>query len=147
MATVNVLSTNAIAQAFPNSPSTRLRNVRLLVAVVAGQAGYFDPATGKAGLCNTATAGKQQFRGIFMRSGGATDVVTFLSRGELYGFDLSGSNFDDIIYAQDTDGAIGTAPGTKAVPIGRVVGLTDGIGYGASPTKVLLVAESTLANF
>lgn len=145
MATVNVISAQAISQTFPGVPANRLRNVRLLVAVTAGQAGYLDPTTGKYGLCNTNTSGKQQFRGIFMRAGAAGDVVAMMSQGEIDGFDLSGSNFDDILYAQDTDGLIGTAAGTKNVPIGRVVSLADG--FGTTQSKALLLQAAAPPNF
>lgn len=143
MAAIAVVSANAIAQAFPNSPATRLRNWRLLVAGTAGQAVYCDPTTGRAGLCNTATSGHEQFRGILMASGGAGDVRAVLEQGEVVGFNLTGIAYDAIIYANDVDGQIGTAAGTKSVPIGRVKALTDG----SLGTPVILIASTTLSNY
>jgi hypothetical protein len=144
MAALTVLA-SGIAQVFPNMPGTRLRNKRTLVAMTVAQAVYADPTTGKVGLCNTATAGKQQFRGIVMRTAAAGDVPAVLEEGEVVGFDLSGTNFDDLIYAQDTDGVLGTTAGTKSVPVGRVVALSDG--FGPTVTKVLRIGMNTLANY
>lgn len=144
MATVAVTSANAVAQLFPGLPGTRARNRRALVAITAGQAVYTDPTTGSVGLCATNTSGAHNFDGIAMRTVGAGDVVVVVSDGEVGGFSLSGSNYGDLIYAQDTAGAVGTAAGTTSVVIGLVVPLADGA-FGGSPSKVLRVITNHAA--
>lgn len=103
-------------------------------------------AAGRVVRCNTATAGKQQARGIALETLGEGQGVDVLEEGFVAGFDLSGLAYDALVYAQDSDGAAGDAPGTKAVPIGRVVPLADRDAAG-NPSKVLYARFSATTNY
>jgi hypothetical protein len=146
MAAVAVTSVNAVAQLFPGLPGTVARNRKLLVAVTAGQSVYIDPTTGSAGLTSTNTAGAHNHTGIAMRTGGIGDVVVVVEEGEIGGFNLSASNYNDLIYAQDIAGNIGTTAGTTTVVIGRVVPLTDGV-FGNTASKVLRLIRNQITTF
>lgn len=94
-------------------------------AVTALQAAYLA-TTGKFGIAGANAAGKQQFRGVFLRSGAAGEVVPLLVRGHVYGFTVSGVAYDTILYLSDTPGSLGDAAGTKSVPAARIVPMPDG---------------------
>ena len=92
-------------------------------AITQGQPVYIL-STGKVGVANALTAGKQQFRGIAMNGGGAGSAIDVCSEGELAGFTLPG-NPDAVIYLSDTAGTLADAAGTKSVPVGRIVSRSD----------------------
>jgi hypothetical protein len=128
---------------FPQS-GARIRNYVCLVAINAGQGVYRDPTTGKAGLADAGVAGAtQQFRGVALTTGGIGDTIKVLEEGEVYGYDLSGSNYDDLIYLDAAGQLATTANGTKTVQVGRVTCLTDL----AVRTKVLFVRARMEANW
>lgn len=106
--------------------------VILAETVTAGQSAY-QLTTGKFGLSGAAAAGKEQFRGFFLRGGAAGEVVPLLVRGHVYGFTISQA-YDAILYQSNTLGAIADAAGTKSVPVARVVPLPD-----SNLTKVVFV--------
>ena len=136
MSAISVTTANAVDQLYPGLPGTRARNRKTLVAFTAGQIGYTDPTKGSMGLTATNTSGAHNFSGMAMRTCAAGDTIAFVSEGEVGGFNLSGLNYGDLVYAQDTAGAIGTAAGTTSVVIGCVEPLTDGV-FGNTPSKVL----------
>jgi hypothetical protein len=108
-------------------------------ALTAGQAVYQVAASGKAGLADANAAGQQQFRGIALNAAGAGQAVSVLKKGHVYGFDLSGMDYDDPAYLSDTAGTLADAAGTMSVNAGRVVALPD-----ASASKVLYVEADWL---
>ena len=108
-------------------------------AITAGQAVYQTTA-GKVGVADANVAGKQQFRGIALKSVGAGQAVSVLKKGTLAGFDLSSLNRDAILYLSDTAGAMAdAASATKTVNCGRVISLSD-----SSLTKCLFVQADWL---
>lgn len=112
------------------------------VAITAGQPLYIIAATGKYGICDANDSGKEQFRGVALKTVGAGQALSILKRGRMYGLDLSGLSYDDIVYESDTAGGYDTAAGTKTVRIGRVVPLSD-----STPTKVLYVDADYRTNW
>lgn len=114
--------------------------VALSANIAAGTPIYIDPTTGKVGVADANDAGKEQVRGIVFRSNGLNVDVCEL--GELYGFDLSGNNYDDILYLSDTAGKLSTTAGTKTVAVGRVAPMSDN-----DKTKVLRVFVKRDANW
>lgn len=109
-------------------------------AITAGQAVYLDGTTRKALIADANVAGKQQFRGIAMKTVGAGQAVSVLKKGLVEGFDLSGLAGDAIAYLSDTAGALADAASvTKTVNCGRVVALTD-----ANLSKVMYIEADWL---
>ena len=102
-------------------------------SVVAGKPVYLA-SSGKFGIADANAAGKQQVRGIALKSVGAGQAFSILKRGHMSGATLSGMAYNSQAYLSDTAGALADAAGTLRVPVGRVVPLTD-----ASLTKVLYV--------
>jgi len=105
----------------------------LTEAVTAGEPVY-QLSTGKYGRADANAAGKQQVRGIALKTGAANQAVPIMRRGYLTGYTLSGMNYDAKAYLSDTVGSLADAAGTMTVPVGRVAALTD-----SSLTKVLYV--------
>ena len=103
-------------------------------------------AAGRVVRCNTATGGKQQARGIALETLNEGQGVDILEEGFVAGFDLTNLGYDALVYAQDTDGALGDAGGTKVVPVGRCVPLADRDAAG-NPSKVLYVRFSATTNY
>lgn len=102
-------------------------------AITAGQPVY-QTSAGKAGIADANAAGKQQFRGIALKTVAAGKACPVLVRGFIAGYVLSGVAYDGIVYLSDTAGSLDDAAGTMTVNCGRVVGLTDN-----DITKVLFV--------
>src|SRR3990172_3050634 len=92
-------------------------SVLLAEAVTVLEAAY-QLATG-FGIADANASGKQQFRGIFMQSGAAGDVVRLLKRGAVYGFTVAALDGDAPLYLSDTVGDLDTAVGTMTVVCGR----------------------------
>lgn len=104
------------------------------VALSAGQAIQFN-ANGKAALADAnAGSGAEKARGLVLGSVGIGQGVSYVLRGRVTGFDLSGLAYGALVYLSDTAGELSDTPSTtNAVPVGRVVPLSDG----GTPTKVL----------
>ncbi len=102
-------------------------------AITAGQPVY-QTSAGKAGIADANASGKQQFRGIALKTTAAGKACPVLVRGYIAGYVLSGVAYDGIVYLSDTAGSLDDAAGTMTVNCGRVVGLTD-----PDITKVLFV--------
>jgi hypothetical protein len=124
--------------AMVNPDFCETKEVVLAEAATAGQALYLT-SSGTYGLADANAAGKQQIRGIALEAGGAGQGVTMLELGELYGYDLSGLAYDDLVYLSDTAGALADAAGTMTVQCGRVVPMPD-----SDKTKVLSFAIDRL---
>jgi hypothetical protein len=107
--------------------------------ITAGQAVYITSA-GKAGVADANGSGTTQYRGIALTGGGAGQAIDVLVHGAVYGFDLSGLNYDAATYLSDTVGALDTASGSLAVNTGRVMALNDT----GNLTKVLYVQADWL---
>jgi hypothetical protein len=108
-----------------------IMDVILTEAVEAGQPLY-QLSTGKFGLADANGAGKQQIRGLALKSGAAGQAVSMLKKGHVAGFAVSGMNADAAVYLSDTVGELADGAGTMTVNCGRVTVLTD-----STPTKVL----------
>ncbi|GIK42439.1 MAG: hypothetical protein BroJett011_62720 [Chloroflexota bacterium] len=103
-------------------------------AITAGQAIYQN-TSGKADLADANGSGTLQFRGVALKTVGAGDAVDVCEDGEVYGFDLSGLNYDALVYLSNTAGALADGAGGTSVVCGRVNALTDN----PTLTKVLRV--------
>lgn len=124
MATVALTTAGKCTALFPDRPPTVIRNKIAAEALTAGNAVYYTTA-GKAGIADATSAGKEQFRGIALRSVGAGEPCSILEEGECSGFAVSAINCDALLYL-DTAGAIADAAnGTKTVAVARVEALAD----------------------
>jgi hypothetical protein len=141
MAAVTVTAAK-VAPVYPNSTSTLIRDFTALEDITAGQSLYIDPTTGKVGLCDANSAGKEQFIGIALSTKKAGETLKVIVRGEVYGFTLTG-NYASLVYQGDTAGELAdAASGTKTVDVGKVMPIND-----PSKTKVLFVTADLLRNW
>jgi hypothetical protein len=99
--------------------------------ITAGQSLFID-TDGKAQLADANASGEQQTRYLALEGGGAGSAINALRRGRVFGFTITQA-YDAPIFQSDTVGALADAAGTLEVPVGIVVGLTDG----STITKVL----------
>ena len=125
-----------VGACFPHS--AEIVDLIAVEAITAGKAVYQTTA-GKAGIADANASGKQQFRGIALNAAAAGSAVSVLKTGHVYGFALSGLDYDVLVYLSDTAGALADANGTMTVNAGRVVALSD-----ADLTKVLYVTADWL---
>lgn len=100
--------------------------------ITAGES-LFQDTDGKAQLADANASGEQQTRYLALEGASAGYALNALRRGRVYGFDLDSQAYDAPIFQSDTVGVLADAAGTLEVPVGIVVGLTDG----TSVTKVL----------
>jgi hypothetical protein len=104
-------------------------------AITKGQAvalatdGTVDPADASAGGGYL----YEQVVGVALNAGAAGQAIDVVSRGEVYGFTVSGMDSGDIVYVSDTAGSLDTAAGTVTVIVGRIAPLMDG----ATVTEVI----------
>lgn len=108
-------------------------------AITVGQAVY-QLANGKVGVAGAAAAGKQQFRGLALKSVPAGSGVTVLKEGLVWGFAVSGLNADAPVFLSNTLGALGDTVGTMTVSAGRVLSIPEVGG----PVKALYVCADWL---
>jgi hypothetical protein len=129
-----------VAAVFPHSAIDESYDIIAGVAVTAGQV-IFQNGSGKAALADAnAGSGAERAIGLALRTKGAGQGLTYLIRGRVYGFDLSGLAYGAQVYLSDTAGAISDTPSTtNSVAIGRVVPLSD-----SDITKVLEVSFATV---
>lgn len=93
-------------------------------------------ATGYIVLADASTSAANNCRGIALTGGTAGEPLTYLMQGSVYGFTLTGANFDEQIFLSNTAGALDDAAGGDvAVAVGRVFPVHDG----TTPAKVLFV--------
>lgn len=116
------LTAAQVAPIFPRKAD--IRDVVLTEAVTRGQVVY-QLTTGKFGVADANVAGKQQARGIALKTGAANEVISILVAGYCYGFTVSGLNGDALLYLSDTAGALADSAGTLSVLCGRVTIMTD----------------------
>ena len=130
------IGSNGISIVFANEAD--IRDIKAVEAITAGQAVYVTTA-GKAGVADANAAGKQQFRGIALKSVAAGEICPVLTEGYLSGYDLSGVAYDGAVYLSDTAGKLADGVGTMTVNCGRVTNLAD-----ADLTKILFVKADWL---
>jgi len=137
------VTSGQVSPARPMDQDTIIRPYIAAAAITAGQLVYVN-SSGLVDLCNTASAGKQQCRGVALQTVGAQQGVDVLQRGEVEGFAISSLAYDVQVYASDTAGNLDTAVGTKTVPIGRVMATTTKDSSGN--IKKLLHIQTDLIN-
>ncbi len=108
-------------------------------SITAGQAVYFDATAGTLKLADANGSGTLQFRGIALNTVGAGQAVSYVKRGRLYGFAVTGLNYDAALYLSNTAGALGDSAGATSINCGRVVPLSD-----SSLTKVVYIEADWL---
>lgn len=145
MAALNVLSTAQVAPVFLDQ--CRIRSYLVAPGGVRAGQGVYVTAAGVVAPMNTATSGHEQFRGIALETYGPGQAVDVLEEGFVAGYDLSAVAFDALVYGQDADGVLGTAAGTKSVPVGRVVPLSDRDPSTGQPSKLIYVRSSATTNY
>ena len=122
MAAIAILTGRLVEPCFPHLAT--LYPILANETLANGQAVYLA-STGKYGKAGAATAGKQQFRGIVLEARGANQGGSLITKGKVWGFDLSGLAYDALVYLSDTLGGYADAAGTMTVIVGRVAPLTD----------------------
>ena len=107
-------------------------------AITAGMAVRLDTSTGKFTKANGSTAPEARIYGIATKTVAAGMPVTAIRQGVMDGWDLSGLNYDAVVYLSDTDGRLGDSAGTVSTVVGRVIpGSSEAVGTALS--KLLLV--------
>ncbi len=107
-------------------------------AITAGMAVRLDTSTGKFTKANGSSTTENRIYGIATKTVAAGMPVTAVRQGVMDGWDLSGLNYDAVVYLSDTDGRLGDSAGTVSTVVGRVIpGTSEAVGTGFS--KLLLV--------
>lgn len=125
------IGSNGVSVVFGNV--AEIRDFIAVEAITAGQPVYITSA-GKVGIADANAAGKQQFRGIALKSTAIGKACPVLKRGYLGGFVLTGVAYDGQVFLSDTVGSLADAAGTMSVVCGRVSCLAD-----PDLTKILYV--------
>lgn len=73
--------------------------------------------------CDIDLAGVDEPRGVALEAGSAGQVISIVKRGMITGVDLGGLNYDALVYASTTAGAM--ADDAVDEIVGRVIPLTD----------------------
>lgn len=108
------------------------------VALTAGQLVYFN-SSGKLVLTDADSAGTALCDGMCLESCGAGQATTYLVRGHVAGFTLTGA-YRALVYASDVAGGLDTAAGTVSLTVGRVWPMSD-----SDFTKVLYFYAPSLS--
>lgn len=132
-----VITVTAAQVGRPNMPKDEVYTFVAHAAIEAGDAVY-QRTDGKVDLADADDAGKQQFRGIALVKTAASQPVTVMKKGMIFGFDVQSLDADARVYVSDTAGKLDTAAGTLSVTAGRVMGTTD-INASGAVVKVLFV--------
>ncbi len=121
MAALTVISTAQVAVVFVGQ--CRIRTYLVAPGGIKAGQGVYVTAAGQVAPMNTATAGHEQFRGIALETSGPGQGVDVLEEGFIAGFDLSALVPYDALDLRPGHrrGARDRTPGTKSVPVGRVV--------------------------
>lgn len=148
-----VISVTA-AQVKPLKPDeARIIPVVLDAATAPGTPVYLHATNGDAIAADADGSGTENAIGIVLSDtrinstnttfpAGAT--VNVLTKGLVGGFDLSGVNFNGIVFVSDTVGRLDTATGTRTVRMGRVEAIWHQ--GDATPTKYLYIDRNTPAD-
>lgn len=102
--------------------------------ITKGQAIAIDGTTGLAVAADASTGAANNVRGIVIAIQG--NILTTIKQGSLYGFDLSGMDYDAAAYLSNTASTLADAAGDVSVVVGRVKPMHD---VATTPTKVLYV--------
>lgn len=94
------------------------------VDVERGQTVYRNSA-GKLALADASAAGTAHLEGLALQPGNAGDVIDYLRRGPVGGFDLSGLAYGASVYQSNDAGELADAAGDTSKIVGRVGALTD----------------------
>ena len=128
-----------VARVYPGDLDEAYNVTLLASGITVGHALYQDPTTGAFGLTVATASGTAGFRGIALETNVASGTISMLRRGILFGYDLSGMNYDDNIYLGDVAGTLNDAAGTISVTVGRVVSVND-----MAKTKVAYISAPEL---
>jgi hypothetical protein len=133
MADLSLITAGQVAPVYPHSALDDTYDIICGVAVTGGQVIYQN-TSGKAALSDAnAGSGAEKAIGIVLRTKGAGQGVSYLTRGRVYGFDLSSLAYGALVYLSDTPGALSDTPSTtNSVAVGRVEALSN-----SDLTKVL----------
>ncbi len=126
-----------VAPVFSRFGKAEIYDAIASVTITAGQAVYIVAASGQLALADATTGGAQllQYRGIALNGGGAGQAISFIMHGAVYGFTLSGMNYDAIVYLSNNAGNLAdTTDGDVNIECGRVMAMSD-----ADATRVLFV--------
>lgn len=123
-----------IARVYPADQDEAYNITLASGCMTAGHAVYQVPADGAYALTLASNADLSGFRGILLETATISGVVSLLRRGVLYGYDVTGMNYDDPVYLSNTAGTLSTVAGDNSVIVGRIVSVTD-----PSKTKVLYI--------
>lgn len=118
--------------------SNRQRTAVAAEAITAGAPVRIDTTAGTFTNSNGTTAPEARVFGIATRTVVAGEALTVLRNGILDGYDLSGMNYDAVVYVSDTDGRLADAAGTVSAAIGRVTP-GNATTRGTNPDKLLSV--------
>src|SRR5262245_5369730 len=95
-----------VAVVFPHSALNETYDIVAGVAITAGQA-IRQNTSGKGALADTdAGSGAEKAIGLALNAAGAGQAVSYLRRGVVYGFDLSGLAYGALVYLSDTAGKL-----------------------------------------
>jgi hypothetical protein len=136
------LTAARVAVCFPNHPTTEIVNGVASVALTTGQVVYLVAATGRYALADANVAAAGQVRGMALMGAGIGGAVSILKRGMVYGFTLTGLDYDAQVFLSNNAGNVADAAGGNNIKVGRVAPLTD-----ADATKVLYVLTDWLNNW
>ena len=107
-------------------------------AITAGMAVRLDTSTGKFTKANGSSTTENRIYGIATKTAASGMPVTAIRQGVMDGWDLSGLNYDAVVYLSDTDGRLGDTAGTVSTVVGRVIpGTSEALGTAYS--KLLLI--------
>ena len=90
-------------------------------AITAGMGVRLDTTNGKWTKANGTSAAEARIWGIATKTVAAGMPLTAIRKGVMDGWDLSGLNYDAVVYLSDTDGRLADANGTVNVAAGRVI--------------------------
>jgi hypothetical protein len=107
-------------------------------AIDAGNSVRLDTTTGRFTKANGSSTGEARIYGVATRTVPAGMPVTAIRKGVLDGYNLDSQAYDAAIYLSNTDGALGDAPGTVSVVVGRVIPASAPT-LGTAMDKLLLV--------
>jgi hypothetical protein len=103
-----------------------------------GQAVYFHATTGRLTASSAGATGTAKMAGLLVQNNGRAG--TYIVRGRVGGFNLSGLDYGASVYLSNTAGKLADSAGTTSVKVGVVVPMSD-----HDSTKVLFVNAPELA--
>ena len=135
MADIGFSTANGGNAVKPIDPDQAELNDGLLPATSAptnGQAVYFHATTGRLAQSSASAGGTAKVAGVLVQNNGRAG--TYVVRGRVGGFNLSGLNYGAPVYLSNTAGVLADGAGTTSVKVGVVVPMSD-----QDSTKVLFI--------